>query len=371
MRKTGALRGVAIAVAGALAAVAPAASAVAGNTAPSALPGAQAAQHGGHNPTTTDGLSPAVRALAADAPNTIPAVTTTSAANVWLSEAVQSSGDNDIFRFFNAQTNWVRILLGDQLFADGTGEHVNDYALILYNYAGQEIKRSVRAGGIGEELYVSLPRNYYYVRVLRQTGGAYQAPTHPYVVRFQQYGETMAFNGLHLYQVAAGNWYLAGEALNNTSQYRTVTVSTTVYDAANHVLKSGHGATFHGVVPPRGRSPFVISLGAIASSLDHYLTSINGAPTTARPISGLSVHYVNTTEAGGLSTLHGTITNASTVARTQVRVAESLFNARGELLYLGYESASYPLAVHQVHTYTVNMSRTDGAFAIREDYTGR
>jgi hypothetical protein len=370
---TGVLRGAAIIVAGSLVAVAPAVAASADSKLPAGL--ATPAAPAPHAPTTTSGgLSPQVTALAADAPNTIPAVTTTSANNAWLSEAIQSSGDNDIYRFFNAQSNWVRILLGDQVFSDGAGEHANDYAVILYDRNSHEIARSTRASGIAEEIYLPLSRNYYYVRVLRQTGGLYEAPTHPYVVRFQQYKDGMAFNGLHLYQVpATGGWYLAGEALNNTSQYRKITLAVTVNDASNRVLKTATGTTFHAVVPPRGRSPFQFTLGKLAVTPDHYVTRIAGAPVAASGISGLSISTGTPTQGdpGGPVTFPGTITNIGSVTRTQVRVGESLFSTRGELLYLGFEPLTYTLVHGQRHAFAVRVSVVDGTVAIRNDYTGR
>jgi hypothetical protein len=366
MGMTGALRGAAIALAGSLVVVAPATAAVADSALPTKIAKPAAAKH---VPTTTSGgLSPQVQALAGDAPNTIPAVTTTSAANVWLAEAIQSSGDNDIYRFLQSRAGYVRILLGDQVDLD-TGQ-TNDYAVILYDRNGRELKRSVRGGGIAEEIYISLPAATYYVRVLRQTGGLYEAPANPYVVRFQQYADTMAFNGLNFYQAPNGGWYLAGEAINNTSQNRAVTLSVTVYNAANQVIKTANGATFHPVVGPRGRSPFQFTLGALTDP-DHYVTRIVGTPSTLRPISGLSILHGEPTDDGAFVTFPGSITNTGTVNRTNVRVAESLFSNRGELLYLGYEPVVYALARGQRHNYAIRVAVTDGTVSLREDYTGR
>jgi len=365
---TGALRGAALVLAASVVAAVPLSSGVAG--ADDKLPGAAAkpAAKVAQAPKTTDGLSPQVTALAADAPNTQAGARSNSVLNNWISEAIQSSGDNDWYRFQQVHTQWVRILLGDQVTDDGL---TNDYAVILYNSAGHEVKRSVRGSGVAEELYLQLSPGFWFVRVLHQTGGLYQAPTHPYVLRYQQYNDGMAFNGLNFFQAPNTNWYLAGEAINNTSQYRTIAVDLQVFDANNTVLKTAHGSVFHLVTAPRGRSPFVLSLGQLPDTLDHFKTTLTGTPTTSRAITGLSTLRGAITPDGEGAVIHGTVTNNSTANRVQVRVSESLFSVRGELLYLGYESTSYPLAVHQTHSYAVALNQTAGAIAIREDYTGR
>jgi hypothetical protein len=366
MGMTGALRGAALVLAASVAAAVPLSGAGADDKLPgaSAKPAATAAPHA---PKTADGLSPQVTALAADAPNTQAGARTNSVLNNWISETLPA-GDNDWYRFQQVHTQWVRILLGDQVTDAGD---TNDYAIILYNSAGHEVKRSVRGSGVAEELYLQLSPGFWFVRVLQQTGGLHEAPDHPYVLRYQQYNDGMAFNGLNFFQAPNTNWYLAGEAINNTSQYRTITADVQVFDASNRVLKTAHVAVFHLVTAPRGRSPFVFSLGQLPDTLDHFKTTLTGTPTTSRAITGLSTVRGAITDNGEGAIIHGTVRNNSAANRVQVRVSESLFSVRGELLYLGYESSSYPLAVHQTHSYAVALNQTAGAIAIREDYTGR
>src|SRR5882724_4104586 len=220
MGKTGALRGAALVLAAAVVAALPLSAAGADDRMPAgkAKPAAKVAPHA---PKTSDGLSPKVTALAADAPNTMAGARSNTVLNNWVSETL-SEGDNDWYRFQQVHTQWVRVLLGDQVQFTDTDTLVNDYAVILYNGAGHEVKRSIIRDGVAEEIYVQVTPGFWFVRVLQQTGGPHEAPDHPYVLRYQQYNDGQAFNGLDFFQAPNTNWYLAGQAINNTSQFRSI-----------------------------------------------------------------------------------------------------------------------------------------------------
>lgn len=265
-------------------------------------------------------LPPAPAVGLSDQPGTCAGATTNSSVNVWLSETVGSTTDQDWYRFTVSSQTYVLITLGDL---------PANYQLELYGACGTKLAGSNRSGRTYEEIYRNLAVGTYRVRVSGVSGANSSSP---YALRIRPLAQAVSVLSYSVFTDSYGYLNIPGEVLNNTTTNREfVKISATFYNASNQVLDTDFTYTLPDIVKARTRGAFLLWAPKPAG-FDHLKLVVSTWTTTDAPVPGLAISPgVRNVDAYDWLHYPGEVTNSAGSAAEFVQVVLTMYGARGQV----------------------------------------
>lgn len=263
------------------------------------------------------GTAPASVA-ATDRPDTRKAAKVASPKARWLSDTIDSAGDQDWYRFTTTSTRTVRVVLGSL---------PADYTATLHSSRGTLLAGRNRPGVEFEEIIKRLRAGTYFVKVSSPSG---ETSTSPYRVRFHPY--PAGIKVLSRRKVVVGtDTFIEGELLNTFASTRQLPmVHVTYYNAAGKVI--GRDRTW-ALVPVLGaRKKSVFAFSELPAKLHRYTLTTKSEPSTLRPLSGMALTPgASSVDEDGNTHFVGDITNTNFEDVPEVAVIVAIYDRLGRL----------------------------------------
>jgi len=198
--------------------------------------------------------------------------TTSSEKGTWLKDTINSSTDEDWYRFSVTRKTRVQVTLGAL---------PENYRLDLYSTCSTRLATSNRGGREFEEILKRLPAGTYRVRV----SGTLSSGT-PYQLRFRQLADGLPVLSSFANLADSFPSDFVGEVLNNTSSNRTqIEVKLRFFNRKGSLIGSAKGSLGAYILKPGARLPFHFR-ATVSNSVARVTAKVSSSSTTtASPVS--------------------------------------------------------------------------------------
>ena len=251
---------------------------------------------------------------AGDASNTCSGAATVSSSGAWRTGRLSTATDVDWYKFSLTSTATVRILLGNL---------PEDASLSVYSGCSKLLYTSDRAGASTEEIFKSLAKGSYAVKVT--TKGVASTDLYQLNIRKMASGLSLVTSSS---RVDGSSLIIVGEVFNGTSSTQGPSfITAKLYNAAGTLLATRTGRTDISV-PKAARIPFRI-VGSVPAGWAKTVVTVKSASTgntlTTLTFSGVTATY-------DASRFRETGTVRSSVAISSYRVMMTTYNRLGTVV---------------------------------------
>lgn len=273
----------------------------------------------------------------------------------WLAETLQSTSDQDFFRFALGSAGHVLVTLG---------RLPGNYALDVYRADGHLVASSDRGGHRFEQLYVALPAADYYVRVSSAHG---VDPHRAYRLQFRPLSAAVVF--AEFKDVAHGHGIdVRGELLNNTPhRVDVVRLHVRYFDKNGKQIGSSDEGIRPGPIAPWHRAEFEVkhSDAEIPTGTTSYRIRVDATHSHAPVLRGAKVEQGATKQVSTRRRAYsGTVTNTTNQTINNVWVTVIEYDSKARANVIGYDhidaiapGASTPYTVFVRYSSAPNATR--------------
>ncbi|MBV9291895.1 MAG: hypothetical protein JO222_05540 [Frankiales bacterium] len=276
------------------------------------------------------GLSTTSTAVPGDRPDTLRAArhAGVSPNGPWIAETLESTSDQDFFRFTMGTAGHALVTLG---------RLPGNYALDLYRADGHLVASSDRGGHRFEQLYVALPAADYYVRVSSAHG---VDPHQAYRLQFRPLSAAVVF--AEFKDVAHGHGIdVRGELLNNTPhRVDIVRLHVRYFDKHGQQIGTSDEGIRPGPIAAWHRAEFEVkhSDAELPTGTTSYRIRVDAVRSHAPVLRGAKVKPGTTTQVSPTRRAYsGTVTNTTNQTINNVWVTVIEYDSKARANVIGFD----------------------------------